>query len=163
MNYISEQKAELLAEMQKLRDRFELSKIVGSDYFEPGMMEYLDKSYGNYDDESGKMVLRFESRGTRYEGRTELIENVHLGDPIQVVRDQDNKYNENNFKLLDSKGHNLGNMGATICNALAPLYDSGYAVFEKAFVSYVEPISKRNRHAKQAILFVELQLRLIGI
>ena len=163
MNSITEQMEMLLAEMQKLRERYELSKKVGPEYFEPGMMEYLDQSYGEYDESTGVMVLRFESRGTRYEGRTERLENVCLGDEIRVTRDSQNQYNSNNFVLLDRRGQNLGNMAATLCNALAPLYDSGNAVFEKAFVSFVEPISKRGRHAKQAMLFVELQLKIVGI
>lgn len=163
MSSIAEQMEMLFAEMQKLRERYELSKKVGPEYFEPGMMEYLDQSYGEYDKATGKMVLRFESRGTRYEGRTEHMENVRFGDEIQVTRDSQNPYNSNNFILMDRSGQNLGNMAATLCNALAPLYDSGNAVFEKAFVSFVEPISKRGRHAKQAVLFVELQLRIVGI
>ena len=163
MNSITEQLELLLMEMQKLRERYELSKKVGPEYFEPGMMEYLDQSYGEYDETTGVMVLRFEARGTRYEGRTERIENVCLGDEIRVMRDNQNPYNSNNFVLLDRRGQNLGNMAATLCNALAPLYDSGNAVFEKAVVSFVEPISKRGRHAKQAMLFVELRLRIVGV
>lgn len=163
MENVREQKEMLLAQMQKLRDRYELSKTVGPDYFEPGMMEYLDQSYGSYDEATGKMTLRFEARGTRYEGRTERMERVREGEEILVIRDAGNPFNTNNFALSDARGQNLGNMAATLCNALAPLYDAGYAVFEKAFVSFVEPISRRGRHAKQAILFVELQLRLVGI
>lgn len=152
----------LLEELSKLQQRYELSKTVGPDYFEPGMMEFLDQSFGSYDESTGSIIMRFEARGTRYEGRTERMENVHVGDEIRVTRDIENQYNSNNFTLLDAKGRNLGNMSASMCNALAPLYDSGEVVFEKAFVSYVEPISKRGRHAKQAILFVELQLKMLS-
>ncbi|MBR3300657.1 MAG: hypothetical protein IKI68_04130, partial [Clostridia bacterium] len=66
-----EQKEALLREAGKLHERFELSKTVGPDYFEPGLMEYLDKSEGIYNEASGELLLRFESRGTRYSGRTE--------------------------------------------------------------------------------------------
>ena len=45
-------------------------------------------------------------------------------------------------------------------NAIAPLYDAGVLCFEQATVSFVEPISKRSRHAKQAVLFVELKAKL---
>lgn len=157
------QKQMLFDELNKLQHRYELSKTVGPEYFEPGMMEYLDQSYGAYDEMTGAIIMRFESRGTRYEGRTERIETVKPGDTVRVARDKNNPFNSNNFMLLDSCGRNLGNMAATICNALAPLYDEGYAVFDKAFVSFAEPISKRGRHAKQAILFVELQLHLTDI
>ena len=51
-------------------------------------------------------------------------------------------------------------MPAELCNAIAPLYDNGNLHFLGASVSYVEPISKRSRHAKQAMLFVELRMKL---
>ena len=150
----------LLSEMNKLQQRYELSSVVDEDYFEPGMMEYLDKSYGVYNEDTNEMILRFESRGTRYEGRTARIETIRLGDKIVVSRDKENEFNSNNFALLDEKGRNLGNMAATLCNALAPLFDSGEAVITDSFVSFVEPISKRSRYAKQAILFVEVHISL---
>ena len=58
--------------------------------------------------------------------------------------------------LLTKKGKNVGNMPAELCNVIAPLHDDGNLIFEHAEVSFVEPISKRSRYAKQAILFVEL-------
>ncbi len=51
-------------------------------------------------------------------------------------------------------------MPAELCNVIAPLYDEGILKFEGAKVSFVEPISKRSRHAKQAVLFVEMRARL---
>lgn len=147
----------LLGEIDKLKKRNELSNIVGPDYFEPGQMEYLDQSYGNYDESTGSVVIRFESKGTRYNGRTEQIEKVKLGDFIQITRDKKNKFNSNNFLLLTKRGRDVGCMPADLCNAIAPLYDKGNLSFIEAKVSFVEPISKRSRHAKQAMLFVELK------
>ena len=155
-----EQKEQFLGELLKLHGRYELSKTVGPDYFEPGMMEYLDQSEGLYDPVSGQVLLRFEARGTRYDGRTEQIERVKPGDKIQVVREKENPFNANNFTLLTARGRNVGNMPAELCNAMAPLYDTGELVFEEAIASFVEPISRRSRHAKQAVLFVELRARL---
>lgn len=157
---LQEQKGSLLSEAEKLHHRLALSKTVGPDYFEPGMMEYLDQSEGVYDESTGRMLLRFEARGTRYEGRTEQIEKVTAGDVIQVIRDRENPFNPNNFTMLTAKGKNVGNMPAELCNAIAPLYDKGNLHFLGASVSYVEPISKRSRHAKQAVLFVELRMKL---
>ena len=161
MRTILEQIEALLNEAAKLHARNELSKTVGPDYFEPGMMEYLEQSEGIFDEETSHLLLRFEAKGTRYEGRTEQIERVAQGDEIQVVRDKDNIYNPNNFTLLTRKNKNVGNMPAELCNVIAPLYDSERLVFERASVSYVEPISRRSRHAKQAVLFVELSIRLM--
>jgi hypothetical protein len=158
---MQEYKGKLLAEAEKLHQKYELSKTVGPDWFEPGMMEYLDQSEGLYEPETGKITLRFEVKGTRYEGRTEYIETMKRGDKITVLRDKENVYNANNFTLINKKGQNVGNMPAELCNAIAPLYDSGVLVIEKAFASFVEPITKRSRYAKQAVLFVEMHCDLI--
>ena len=151
----------LLQETEKLHARHKLSKTVTADYFEPGRMEYLAQSDGTYDPDSGVILLRFEAKGTRYEGRTEQIEKVRPGDPLQVVRENTNRFNPNNFTLLTAKGKNVGNMPAELCNAIAPLYDCGTLRIANAQVSFVEPISKRSRHAKQAILFAECSIELL--
>ena len=158
----SEQKDNLLMEVEKLHKRQLLAGTVGPDYYEPGLMEYLDQSDGNYDETTGELILYFESRGTRYDGRTEHIEKVKLGDEVRVTRDEENQFNHNNFLLLTGKGRDIGCMPAELCNVIAPLYDEGTLIFEGANVSFVEPISKRSRHAKQAVLFVELRARVSG-
>ena len=160
MDAVHADKDRLLQEAAALHRRRELAATVGPDYFEPGMMEYLDQSEGLFDETCGTLLLRFEAKGTRYEGRTEQIEKVKTGDPIQVVRDQGNMFNPNNFSLLTEQGKNVGNMPAELCNAVAPLYDAGHLALERACVSYVEPISRSSRHAKQAVLFVELHVQL---
>ena len=155
-----EQKDNLLKEVDKLHSRHRLAGTVSPDYFEPGMMEYLEQTDGSYDEITGKLVLHFESKGTRYDGRTERIEKVKLGDEVKVIREEANPYNHNNFLLLTRKNRDIGCMPAELCNVIAPLYDEGSMIFEGAKVSFVEPISIRNRHAKQAVLFVELRAQL---
>ena len=162
MSLLEERKEQLLMEIEKLHGRHELAKEIGPDFFEPGMMEYPEQSEGSWDEETGHMMLRFESKGTRYDGRTEQIEKVKTGDIIRITRDPENAFNPNNFLLLTEKGKDVGNMPAEICNAVAPLYDEGLLKIEIAKVSFVEPISRRSRHAKQAILFVEMQAKLSG-
>ena len=160
MNSFEEQKEILLTEMSKLHARHELSKTMGPDFFEPGMMEYPEQSDGSWDETSRELILRFESKGTRYDGRTEQIEKVKTGDVIRITRNPENPYNPNNFRLFTEKGKDVGNMPAELCNAVAPLYDEGNLVINSATVSFVDPISKRSRHAKQAILFVEMHANL---
>ena len=143
MNSFEEQKEILLTEMSKLHAQHELSKTMGSDYFEPGMVEYPE--------------------GTRYDGRTEQIEKVKTGDVIRITRNPENPYNPNNFRLFTERGKDVGNMPAELCNAVAPLYDEGNLVINSATVSFVDPISKRSRHAKQAILFVEMHANLTAL
>ena len=156
----SEMKENLLNELNKLHKRNELSKAVGPEYFEPGMMEYLEQSEGLYNSLTGEVIIRFESKGTRYNGRTEQIEKVKIGDYIQIVREKENPFNSNNFVLHTRRGQDVGNMPAELCNAIASLFDAGMLNFISASVSYAEPISKRSRHAKQAMLFVELKAKL---
>lgn len=160
MSLFEEQKAQLLTEMAKLHTRHELSSTMGPDFFEPGMMEYPEQSDGSWDEAAGELILRFESKGTRYDGRTEQIEKVKAGDAIRITRDPENAFNPNNFRLFTEKGKDVGNMPAELCNAVAPLYDDGNLVIESASASFVDPISKRSRHAKQAILFVEMHAKL---
>lgn len=156
MNTVIDQKTILLNEIEKLHKRNGLYNTIGADYYEPGMMEYLEQSDGFYDENTGRFILQFEVKGTRYDGRTEQIEKVKCGDIIHIVREATNIYNTNNFTLFTEKDKNVGNMPAELCNAIAPIYDKGQLVLEYAEVSFVEPISKRSRYAKQAILFVEL-------
>ena len=154
---VQEENAAFLVELEKLHQRQELSLTVGPDYFEPGMMEYLDQYDGVYTPETQEFSLRSEVKGTRYDGRTEQIEKVKVDDQIQIYRDKDNIYNSNNFRVFTQKGKDVGNMPADLCNALAPLYDQNKVKFSSARVSYVEPLSSRSRHAKQAVLFIELK------
>lgn len=149
----------LISELDKLHARHELAGQVASDYFEPGMMEYLDQSDGSYDETTGIIELRFESKGTRYGDRTEQIESLSVGDQLHVERDPDNQYNGNNFIIKTEKDKDVGNMPAELCNVIAPLYDLGMLEITESKVSFVEPISKRSRHAKQAILFIGLKCR----
>lgn len=150
----------LYLEAEKLHEKYELSQNKEPDFFEPIMLEYLDKFEGMTDRDNGKILLRFDSRGTRYDGRTEQIEKIHRGEGVRVERDSENKFNRNNFRLFTEKGIDIGNVPAELCNVIAPLYDQGIAVFEQAHVSFVDPISERSRYAKQAILFVEVSLKL---
>lgn len=156
MNSRSDQLAILFREAEKLRKRHELADTITPDYFEPGMMEYLEQSNAVYDKESNVLTLNFEAKGTQYEGRTEAIERIRCGDKLTILRDKDHQYNPNNFSIISAKGINLGNVPAELCNAMADLYDNGVLSIRDAEVSYVEPISKRSRHAKQAILFVRV-------
>jgi len=156
-----ERRNDLLAEARALHRRQELSQNLPEHYFEPGMMEYLDQFEGHFDPQTGALLLRFEVKGIRYEGRTELCEKLCTGQPVRILREKENPYNSNNFKILTEKGRTLGNLPAQLCNAMAPLVEGGELILGQAKISFVEPISKRSRHAKQAILFVELQAQLI--
>ena len=59
--------------------------------------------------------------------------------------------------ILNKKDQNIGNMPAELCNVIAPLYDKGCITFTSSVASFVEPVTKRSRHARQGVLFVELK------
>ncbi len=154
---------ELLAVVRKKQERFELSSQVSDDYFEPGMMEYLDKYHGEYDYDKETIVIRTEVKGLRYENRSVRLNEVNVGDQLQIVRDEQNTFNANNFKVTNMSGEDMGTLDAELCNALAPLYDSGYARITDANVSYIEKLLERSRYAKQGVLFIEIHIKLIRI
>ena len=162
MTDIVASKKDLLEFVSFLNQKFELSKTVEPDYFEPGMMENLDQYKGEYDESNNMITLRVDAKGLRYDNRTQNVERLSVGEPVDIVRESGNLYNSNNF-MIKNKNYSLGNLPAELCNALAPLYDSGYATVLSAEVSYIEKLRDRSRYAKQGILFVELHIKLRSI
>ena len=156
-------KNDLISYAKKLQSRYDISLVKENDYFEPGMMEYLDKNYGRYDEINNCLTISFEIKGTRYEGRTRIIDFVENGDPLNIKRDENNIYNKNNFVVLNSSDEDLGNFPADLCNLLAPLYDKGYIEIKDSKVSFVDHLLDRSIHAKQAILFAEIVVLFKGI
>lgn len=155
-------KEDLLAFVESLNQKFELSKTVSEDYYEPGMMENLEQYKGEYDREANIIILRTEAKGLRYDNRTRNLEKMSVGDSVDIERDSGNLYNPNNFTIKD-KVYSLGNLPAELCNALAPLYDTGYATVLSSAISYIEKLKDRSRYAKQGVMFVELTIKLRGI
>ena len=84
-----------------------------------------------------------------------------MTDSMQTEKEMKASATENEMKVPQPR-LKRGGMSAliTMCNAIAPLYDAGNLTFERAAVSYVEPISKRSRYARQGVLFVELKCTL---
>lgn len=162
MTDILNAKQELLEYIKSLDYKFELSKTVGPDYYEPGMMENLDQYRGEYDESSNIVTLRVETKGLRYENRTKNLERLSIGDSVEVLRDSANSFNSNNF-TVKNKNVSLGNLPEELCNVLAPLYDRGYAIITSSNVTYIERLRDRSRYAKQGVLFIEIVVKFIGV
>lgn len=160
---ILQAKHNLLKFADGLNYKYELSKTVGEDYYEPGMMENLEQYRGEYNEQDNTIFLRVESKGLRYDNQTQNLEKIEVGDELRIIRDMDNLYNSNNFAIKSNKNEALGNMPAELCNALAPLYDAGYATILTATVSYIERLKDRSRYAKQGVMFIELNIKMRGI
>ncbi len=163
MNDPLDKKTELLNITESFQKKHDLSETVSDDYFEPGMMENLDQYMGVYDEENNQIRIRTEVKGLRYENRTQKINDMKVHDRVLIRRDEANQFNSNNFSVHKLNGEDIGNLPADLCNALAALYDKGYAQFESAEVSYIERLSERSRYARQGILFLEICIKLIGI
>ena len=156
-------KEELIKLTAAYNGKLELSRKVGPDHYDPGMMENLDQYKGIYDEDIKQIVIRCELKGLRYDNRTANLEAAAVGDDVSVVRDANNMFNSNNFSVSSVSGASLGYLPAELCNALAPLYDAGCASIISSVITYIEKIGQRSRYAKQGILFVELIIKLRGI
>ena len=156
-------KMELLGLVAGYCNKLALSKTVGPDYYEPGMMENLDQYLGEYDEDRKRIMIRCESKGLRYENRTQNLERITVGQSVQILRDHNNVFNSNNFAINSENDASLGYLPAELCNAMGPLYDAGCLEICSAQAAYIEQLAERSRYAKQGVLFVEMVLQLKGI
>ncbi len=154
-------RAELLLEVEKINQRYELSKTITDSYYEPGLMENLDQYHGEYDFEGKTIHISTMVKGLRFDERTLRLDALSLGDSLCIVREKSNQFNSNNFAVTNIRGESLGSLPKELCNALAPLYDLGYAIIENAKVSYLEKLDERSRYACQGVLFLRFTVRLL--
>ena len=162
MNDAIKAKNDLLEYVYTLNQKFELSKTITEDYFEPGMMENLEQYKGEFNEVDNIIVLRVDAKGLRYDNRTQNLEKLQVGDTIQIIRDMENQFNHNNFNI-NANGMSLGTLPAELCNVLAPLYDNKLVTISSSKVSYIERLRDRSRYAKQGVLFIEINIILRGI
>lgn len=147
-------KNELIEYAKFLHNSSKEPSFIMSELFRIGMI-YLDKYDGYYDENKNSLLLKVDVKGTKYERRAEIIEKLKIGDKIDIIRDNTNEYNSNNFIVLSNR-YNIGVLQKKLCNLLAPLFDNDYITSIDSRVSYVEPLLKRSVFASEAIVFVEL-------
>ena len=99
-----------------------------------------------------------EVSGTQYEGRSDRIEKVQVGDKLELVREPDNAYDKNAISIQNDEGP-LGYLPQYIVESLSPLMDAGMVTCT-ATVSEVVPLSRRSKRARKAILKVRLNYTL---
>lgn len=95
-----------------------------------------------------------EVAGTGYEGRSDRIESVKVGDRLKLVRESDNEFDQNAIDVRNKEG-SLGHIPVVVASILAPLLDSGASC--DAIVTEVVPLSARSAKAKKAILKICLE------
>lgn len=154
-----EQRNALLRVVEKLNAKYEFSKTITPDYYEPGNMENLDQYRGEVLSDN-TIVVSVDVKGLRYENRSFRLRDISVGDSIRILRDSENEYNSNNFNVVLDDGFIIGTLPSYICDVLAPLFDVEELVFAETTVSYIEQITERSRYAKQGIMFVRLVMNI---
>lgn len=157
----SEKLSALLAEVKKYDDRNRLFSTKDIFYFEPGMMENLDCYLGEFSCESKTIRLRTESKGLRYDNRTFVLDRLSTGERVNIVRDPENPFNSNNFRIMSQSGEDIGNLPASLCNVLAPCTDNAIVEITRSRISHLEKLSERSRYAKSGVLFVEIEMKIL--
>ena len=93
--------------------------------------------------------------GTQYEGRSERIEAVRVGDLVSLVREPDNMYDPQAIDVRNADG-SLGHIPADVVCELAPLIDK--ELYDcTAVVSSVTRLSERSGRARKALISVKVE------
>lgn len=129
--------------------------------------EYLAKYNIEYDKETKKYVdltpeepkvVYYNLVGTQYEGRNERIENLKIGDELQLVREPDNPYDSNAILVINDKG-SIGHLLRCDAEYLAPCIDSGKISIKKVVVADVIPLSKQKNGRKSAHVYIGITMQ----
>ena len=99
----------------------------------------------------------FELAGTQYEGRTDRIERVQVGDRVFLVREPDNEHDPNTVDIRNKEG-SLGHVPAFIAEDIAAFLNRAGDNALIGRVIEVVPLSKRSSRAKKSIVKVQLEL-----
>lgn len=94
---------------------------------------------------------------TRFEGRTQRIENVKQGDPVRLVHEKSDKSYPNMVEVFSDEG-SLGLLEETAADIMAPLMDEGKKEYEVT-VRNVIPLSKRSARCRGAIISVHIRIK----
>ena len=118
---------------------------------------------GSYDPDGELLTFSATVAGTQYEGRTERIEYLSVGDKVCLVREPNNESNANNVSVRNINGESLGNLHAGVCDVFAPVMDEDLANEITAVVEEVVPLSQRGARARKAELKVRITLHIPNI
>lgn len=145
--------------ISKLRNIKQLSVIKSNDSFDPDIMDNSDKYDGVYDDEFNSFLLKFRLVNCEDERHINEIERLKRNDQVTIVRKKDESYD---FVILDSNGNSIGNIPQEISDAIVNLYASNNIIFDSSRINYIEPLSKRNKHARLPIVFIEIKGKVVN-
>lgn len=114
----------------------------------------------DFNKQQNMVQIEIEVMGTQFNGRTELIEFLQVGDKLQIVRDADNYFDQFTLSICNEKGEELGTMWVNLADELSPLLDAGLAKIIDSHVKQVVPLSKREPGTVKAILQMEMTILL---
>lgn len=93
---------------------------------------------------------------TRFQGRTERIEYVNVGDPVRLEHDGSDKSYQNKVEVFSENG-SLGYLEETAADIMAPILDAGEKQYT-AVVRNVLPVSKRSQRCNSAIISIHIDV-----
>ena len=94
---------------------------------------------------------------TRFEGRTERIEKVKVGDSVSLVHISGDKANPNCVDVLWN-GETVGLLEPDAADIMAPILDKGDKEYT-ATVYSVTPLSKRSKRCQTALISIHIQFK----
>lgn len=100
---------------------------------------------------------KIELSGTQYEGRTERIEKIKVGEKLTLLREPDNIYDSN---AIDVRWGNasMGHLPEETAEVLAGVMDEEIIDITAEAVEVV-PLSQRSKKAKKGLLYVTLNFK----
>ena len=63
--------------------------------------------------------------GVSFNGRQAYVKNLSIGDPLMLLREPGNQYDQNAIKITTIEGMQIGYIRAKLAAELAPLMDKG--------------------------------------
>jgi ankyrin repeat protein len=96
--------------------------------------------------------------GTGYEGRASNIENMNVGEQVELKRNPNNPHDSNAIEVLNILDQSLGHIPKDYAAVLAPALDQGLVYIESAEVLSVTPLSQRGQRAKSPLISVAVKL-----
>ena len=67
----------------------------------------------------------FRVVGDQYEGRSQWIDRLNLGDPVSIIREPSNPYDENAVAVFDTNRHQIGYLKREVAAWFAQILDRG--------------------------------------
>lgn len=82
------------------------------------------KSNENANDPKPGDIIETSVAGVTFEGRQELIKNLHIGEAIKLRREIDNPHDSNAIKVILENGYHIGYINRQLAEKIAPVMEN---------------------------------------